>query len=64
MSDLRDRIAAVLRTYRFCNSTAEEEADAVIEELDLGIPCAANGCKMRKIAREAAQKSPITKEDK
>ena len=32
--DLRTRIAAVLRTYMFENSTAEELADAVIAELE------------------------------
>ena len=32
---LRTRIAAVLRTYMFENSTAEELADAVIAELGL-----------------------------
>jgi hypothetical protein len=32
-------------------------ADAVIAELDLGIPCAANGCKVRRIARYHAEKS-------
>jgi hypothetical protein len=35
----------------------ESLADAVIAELDLGIPCAANGCKVRRIARYHAEKS-------
>lgn len=29
-------------------------ADAVIAEIDLGIPCAANGCRVRQIARKQA----------
>lgn len=29
-------------------------ADAVIAELDLGIPCASTGCRMRQIARRGA----------
>ena len=31
-----------------------EMADAVIKALDLGIPCAATGCRMRQIARRAS----------
>lgn len=34
-----------------------QQADAVIAELDLGIPCAANGCRVRRIARYHAEKS-------
>lgn len=32
---------------------AAHVADAVIRELDLGIPCATTGCRMRQIARRA-----------
>lgn len=30
--------------------------EALLVEIDLGIPCARTGCKMRRIAREAADK--------
>ena len=30
--------------------------EALLVELDLGMPCIALGCKMRRIAREAAEK--------
>lgn len=56
---LRYRIAAAIR------AAASEQtywvpgpvlslvyADAVIAELDLAVPCEANGCKMRQIARQ------------
>jgi len=70
MSDLRQRIAALLYA-RFAHTLGYadepwgavdkepwlEDADAVIAELDLGIPCAANGCKVRRIARYHAEKS-------
>jgi hypothetical protein len=64
MSDsLRDRIAAVLlpsanycqqsmtRPCDDCMEYARKKADAVIRELDMGIPCATDGCRMRQIAR-------------
>lgn len=35
-------------------------ADAVIEALDLGIPCASDGCRMRQIARRSAEKLGLT----
>ena len=35
-------------------------ADAVIEALDLGIPCANDGCRMRQIARRSADKFGLT----
>ena len=30
-------------------------ADAIIKELDMGIPCATTGCRMRQIARRHAE---------
>lgn len=38
----------VMREWRL------HKADAVIESLDLGIPCATTGCRMRQIARRGA----------
>ena len=35
-------------------------ADAVIEALELGIPCASDGCRMRQIARRSAEKLGLT----
>lgn len=65
--NLRDRIAAAI-----ANTSAEIAnenygvlpdpldcrplADAVIRELDLGIPCATTGCRMRQIARRGAER--------
>ncbi len=46
MSDLRTRIAAVLSQHDV--NLPDKVADAVIAELDMGIPCAANGCKARR----------------
>ena len=68
MSELRDRIAAAVSEaldqwlQARGNTTTRFDvnyivADAVISELDLGIPCAANGCKVRRIARYHAEKS-------
>jgi hypothetical protein len=47
---LRIRIADALRTMTG-DLTYEAMADAVIRELDMGIPCATDGCRMRQIAR-------------
>lgn len=62
--DLRTRIAAAMRAEVETNgldSPVEDWipflADAVIAELDLAIPCAANGCRMRQIARRHAEAS-------
>jgi hypothetical protein len=69
MSDLRERIAAVLygnlrrqqridRPDRFLDwIDTSELADAVIEALDLANPCATTGCQMRQIARRHAEAS-------
>jgi hypothetical protein len=63
MSDLRTRIVAALERadkepQPFDQGPVGYEylADAVIRELDLGIPCATDGCRMRKIARRSAEK--------
>ena len=32
-------------------------AEAVLEGLDLGVPCAATGCRMRQIARRGDEKT-------
>lgn len=57
--DLRTRIAAAI--MHACHGVylddAVNAADKVIRELDLGIPCAATGCRMRQIARRHADKS-------
>ena len=70
--NLRDRIAAVLygnlrrqqgidRPDRFLDwIDTSELADAVIEALELGIPCASDGCRMRQIARRSAEKLGLT----
>ena len=65
--NLRDRIAAVLKTaserrgiYRIADFDYPFLADAVIEALDLGIPCASDGCRMRQIARRSAEKLGLT----
>ena len=72
---LRDRIAATILDYHdewgcglcqcghYHEGTAEHLADAVIEELDLGIPCATTGCRMRQIARHAAAASSKLADD-
>ena len=61
MSELRDRIAAAIRTADVMPSTDTdpyiEMADAVLAALDLGNPCAATGCRMRQIARRIAETS-------
>jgi hypothetical protein len=65
MSELRDRIAAVLDTHYPIYGMADGEptdwcqcglprshvADAVIHELDMGTSCAANGCRVRRNRR-------------
>jgi hypothetical protein len=57
MTDLRTRIIAAIAKadQDWCsdNSLHEDMADAVIHELDMGIPCADSGCRMRQIARKA-----------
>jgi hypothetical protein len=66
MSDLRTRLAATLADtdgmpWDMWSKPSQDgyllRADAVIAELDLGIPCAANGCKVRRIAKYHAEKS-------
>lgn len=66
-SDLRTRIAAAIQTQWLTltlTDTWDENclilADAVIRELDLGIPCANDGCRMRQIARRSAEKLGLT----
>jgi len=67
---LRDRVAAVLfsrlgRDLGYGDATWDgidraaflADADAVIAELDLGIPCVNTGCRMRQIARKHAEAS-------
>jgi hypothetical protein len=58
---LRDRIAQAIRAgiYRAGDDATDEQtwlacADAVIAELDMGIPCVSTGCRMRQIARGGA----------
>jgi hypothetical protein len=70
MSDLRTRIVAVIEAQHvseFQGGIHPEDvirlADAVIRELDLGIPCATDGCRMRKIAIRSAEKLGITEVD-
>lgn len=68
--DLRTRIAAALlgdhcvqgmtATCDDCRAHALRQADAVIRELDMGIPCATDGCRMRQIARRSAEKLGLT----
>jgi hypothetical protein len=55
MTDLRTRIAAALRNMTG-DLTYEAMADAVIREIDLGIPCFENGCRMRQVAQQAAKR--------
>ena len=65
---LRDRIIRALLSIRCdmeepcedCRILACQDADAVIRELNLGIPCA---CRMRKIAIRSAEKLGITEVD-
>jgi hypothetical protein len=64
VSDLRTRIAAAIEAQHvseFQGGIHPEDvlrlADAVIAELDLGIPCATDGCRMRQIARRHAESS-------
>jgi len=76
MSDLRTRIAKAIcestsagRTFPWETLNERERdawgsmADAVIRELDLGIPCAADGCRMRKIAIRSAEKLGLVDDD-
>ncbi len=58
-NNLRARIAAALKSederwhgdpFTQPPATYDSLADAVIRELDMGIPCAATGCRMRQIA--------------
>lgn len=67
-TDLRDRIEAAIgdceerfgvvdhRDTHYRRWRIRLLADAVIEALDMGKPCAANGCKVRRIAREGFRK--------
>lgn len=65
MSDLRGRVAAVLQSSWPApwhgsdrqRQQVDDLADVVIEALDMGIPCAATGCRMRQIARRHAEAS-------
>ena len=66
-SDLRTRIAAAIQAQwseLTLTDTWDENclilAGAVIRELDLGIPCANDGCRMRQIARRSAEKLGLT----
>jgi hypothetical protein len=72
VSDLRTRIAAALERANkepqpFDKGPVGYEylADAVIRELDMGIPCADSGCRMRQIARKAnlKEEAPTLKTD-
>ena len=61
---LRDRITMVLAQHlaneRYC---LKDTVDAIVKELDLGIPCATTGCRMRQIARRHAEASSKLSED-
>lgn len=62
---LRDRIAEVLKARwpapwfggESQGQQVKDLADALLVELDLGIPCARTGCKMRLIARRGSEQS-------
>lgn len=68
---LRDRIAAVLKARWpapwFGGESQSQQVtdlvDALLVELDLGIPCARTGCKMRLIARRHAKASELSDDD-
>jgi hypothetical protein len=61
VSSLRIRIAnALYQDGQRPMSTAANLADAVIEALDLGAPCAANGCRLRQIAQKASAENSAT----
>jgi len=70
MSDLRTRIASAIKA-KWSDLTLADTwdenclilADAVIRELNLGIPCATDGCRMRKIAIRSAEKLGLTEVD-
>jgi hypothetical protein len=51
-NDLHARITMILAQHlaneRYC---LKDTVDAIIKELDMGIPCATTGCRMRQIAR-------------
>jgi hypothetical protein len=57
MTDLHAKITMVLAQHlaneRYC---LKDTVDAILKELDLGIPCATTGCRMRQIARQAHNK--------
>jgi hypothetical protein len=57
MSDLHAKITMVLAQHlaneRYC---LKDTVDAIIKELDMGIPCATTGCRMRQIARRHSDK--------
>jgi len=57
MTDLHAKITMVLAQHlaneRYC---LKDTVDAIIKELDMGIPCAATGCRMRQIAKLSAER--------
>lgn len=55
MSDLRDRIAAVITDGVISGDGHGTMADAVIAQLDLGIPCNTNGCRMRQLSKQGSE---------
>lgn len=62
MDNLRDRITMVLAQH-LANERLKDTVDAIVKELDLGIPCATTGCRMRQIARRHAEASSKLSED-
>jgi len=62
---MRDRIAATLKARwpapwfggEGQNKQIQDLTDALLVELDLGIPCHQTGCRMRQIARRHTQGS-------
>ena len=62
---LHDKIAATLKSRWPApwfggagqNKQIADLTNALIDALDLGIPCAATGCRMRQIARRHTQAS-------
>lgn len=69
---LRDRLAAAIQQahseLHFSLADTWDDkclrlADAVIAELDMGIPCATDGCRMRHITRRSAEKLGLTEVD-
>ena len=68
MTDLQLRLAAALVPY-YRHDPHQDASDwsmslavAALTELDLGIPCAATGCRMRQIARRHADASSRLKQ--